>query len=82
LAADDDARQTQELVSNIRKLVGPDNKQQICDVAYNGQQLVEIYTRRLRLAESSGWTIYPYQFVVADVHMPMNSGIQSAFKIK
>ena len=69
LIADADQQALRELEIQVSNVIGPDNKKQGCNMNTNGEQIIQMYQRRLNLAIGSRFEIKPYQVVITDIDL-------------
>jgi CheY-like chemotaxis protein len=81
LVADDNPVELKTLIEQVKYIKGPDMKYQSCDFAEDGNGLIDMYNKRLKLAMESNWKIRPYTVIISDLHMPGCNGFEAVNKI-
>ena len=82
LVADDNMLELNMLESQLKNVIGPDDKKQICTVGTDGLMLLSLYKQRLDEAIKTKWRVRPYLVVIADYHMSGKTGLQAAEEIQ
>ena len=72
LIADDDMVQLNGLKGQVKYVKGPDGNDQICECAHSGNQLIDLYKKRLAMSLTSD--VNPFKVIITDLHMPGMNG--------